>query len=151
MLRFLTSWVMVVAALLLSIAQGQSGAELEHNSTIIDNNSLLSVEEVGEDSNNVLRCLTTNRDCCRPSDTMTGVGQGNWYLPNGELVSELQSVSMGAAFYIQRENGSVDLYQRNNSISVEGIYHCEIPLGTGVNGSAYVGLYSEGNGEFASN
>ena len=151
MLPFLTSRVMVTAALLLSIARGQIGAQLEHNSNAMVNNSLLVLEEVGENANNVLKCLTTNRDCCRPSDTMTGLGLGKWHLPNGELVSELQSVSMDAAFYIKRENGSVDLYQRNNSISVEGVYHCEIPLGTGENGSAFIGLYSEGNGEFISN
>ena len=124
---------MVTAALLLSI-RGQ----LEHNSNKMVNNSLLFLEEVGEDANNVLKCL-----CCRPADTMTGVGLGNWYLPNGELVSELQSASMDAVFYIKRENGSVDFYQRKNSISLEGIYHCEIPLGTGENGSAFVGLYSQ--------
>ena len=46
---------------------------------------------------------------------------------------------MDAALYIQRENGSVDLYERNNSISVEGIYHCEILQGTGENCSASLG------------
>ena len=80
---------------------------------------------------------------------MTGVGLGTGTCPTASC--ELQSVSMDAAFYIQRENGSVDLYQRNYSISMDRIYHCEILLGTEENGSAFIGLYSEGNGEFINN
>ena len=77
---------------------------------------------------------------------MTGVGLGTGTCPM--VTCEQQSVSKDVAFYIQRENGSVGLYQRNNSISMDGIYHCEILLGTEENGSAFIGLYSEGNGEF---
>ena len=53
-------------ALLLSIARGQIKPQLEHDSNAMVNNSLLFLEEVGEDANNVLKCL-----CCRPADTMT--------------------------------------------------------------------------------
>ena len=80
---------------------------------------------------------------------MTGVGLGTGTCPTASC--ELQSVSKDAAFYIQRENGSVGLYQKNNSISMDGIYHCVIRLGTEEKGSAFIGLYSEGNGEFINN
>ena len=135
---------------LFSFSRAQNDLELEYNSSTLAGNSLLLFSDLEEASSSVVRCLAPGQDCCRSSDTPPGEeGLGQWLLPDGSALSELQGASLDDQLYFLRENGSLDLYRRYNMTALlqEGIYTCEIPNSSGQTERAYLGLYREGNGE----
>lgn len=121
--------------------------ELQHNSQTVPNNSLLALTGIGALPSSVLRCLSLRVNCCSSADTTDGLGLGDWFLPNNTNLVELQNTSADADFYLERGSGRLDLFRRNNAMSPEGLFYCEVPLSSGESEQVYVGLYLAGNGE----
>ena len=118
------------------------GLGLLLNGVLYGNNSIVTLDEIGEDSA-ALFCLTNKTDCCRTSDTPQGVGViGEWFFPDG---SSVYNEGFGDDFY--RGRGlSVVLLQRRNNAQTTGVFRCEVPDASGTNQQLYVGVYPVNSG-----
>lgn len=107
------------------------------------NNSLVSVEEIGELNREpgALKCVTTNPNC-----TTVESCNRTWNYPNGTSVSEISN-----PLYISRENQSVLLNRPNGTVAPTGIYRCELPDGDSNKQQLYVGIYGESEGKHNTN
>ena len=104
--------------------------------TTYQNNSLVTLEDIGEDDN-ALFCLTNLTTCCKPG------GIGNWFLPN-----ETKVASTSAWWDFHRTRGQMVVRLNRKRGGEEGIYHCEIPDSANVTQSIYIGVYSASTGEW---
>ena len=109
------------------------------NSTTYQNNSLVTLEDIGE-NNNSLFCMTQLLACCRQSHA--GSVLGNWLFPNETRVP---SSANKWDFYRARGQSVVRLHRRRGGM--EGIYHCEIPDLMNVIQIMYIGMYSASTGK----
>ena len=90
---------------------------------VLNNNSLVTAEDIGEGDNS-LRCMTDNTSCCRRPYT-SSLGQqalGNWFFPNGTRV---QSSPRQWDFHRTRGHMLVLLHRRRGG--VDGVYRCIVP------------------------
>ena len=89
-----------------------------------DNMSNIIVTDIGEGDESLL-CFAGLIQCCRDSDTPSGVGAlGRWLYPNGSVLGEKGE---GGDFYTERGLGVVRLNRRNNVSSPTGQFCCEVP------------------------
>ena len=112
------------------------------NGTTYHNNSLVTLEEIGE-NDTALLCMTDLTACCRPLYTGTnGTAIGNWFYPNG---SRVNNSGIQWDFYRDTEQMVVRMNRRRGG--VDGIYHCEIPDLTNITRTVYIGVYTASSGE----
>ena len=112
------------------------------NGVLYGNNSIVTLDEIGEDSA-ALFCLTNKTDCCRMKDTAAGVGGiGEWFFPNGNQVNNNGS---GDNIYTFRGPSFVRLQRRNNA-QTTGVFRCEVPDASGTNQQLYIGVYPMDSG-----
>ena len=113
--------------------------------TTYQNNSIVTLENIGDDSNAAL-CMTNFTTCCRrPYTGINGSNMGNWFFPNGTRVPSLGSQW---DFYRIRKQMVVDLNRKRGG--VDGIYRCEIPDSASINQAIYIGVYGTSTGEIYS-
>ena len=105
------------------------------NGTTYQNNSCVTLEDIGE-GDDALLCMTNLTACCK-----SGSALGNWVFPNGTRV--LSSAQWN--FYRTRGQMSVRLNRKRGG--EEGIYRCEIPDSRSVNQTLYIGVYTASTGE----
>ena len=118
-----------------------AGVGLLLNGVLYGNNSIVTLDEIGEDSASLF-CLTSKSDCCRSSDTPEGVGDvGDWFYPNGIMVG----TSTFGNIYRNRGPSVVRLQRRNNA-QTTGVFRCEVPDASGTNQQLYVGVYPVNSG-----
>ena len=110
------------------------------NGTTYQNNSLVTLENIGE-GDAALLCLTDQPACCRPP--YTGSAIGNWYFPNGTLVP---NTAIQWDFHRTRGQMMVLMHRRRGGVT--GIYYCEIPDAMNVTQSIYIGVFTENTGEW---
>ena len=128
-----------------------SSVYIELNSTVLPNNSFVTLPEIGTTEATSLRCVTARTDCCSGAiDENTT----EWFDPRGEEVD-------GISTFIRSRDGEggplgyVQLRRSSSSATLstadEGIYSCIIPEpGSDTNPDIitfYVGIYNTGNGE----
>ena len=105
--------------------------------TIYRNNSSVTLEEIGEENDSALLCMTNSTACCQE------LKFGKWFFPKGmQVPSNGSQLNM----YITRGEKVVRLNRRRGG--VEGIYRCEIPDSFNVTQTIYIGVYSAGSGEW---
>ena len=107
------------------------------NGTTYQNNSLVTLENIGED-NTALLCMTNLVTCCRPPYTNRGIG--NWYFPNETIVQS-------SNWNIHRTRGQMVVYMHHRRGGENGIYRCEIHDSMNVMQNIYIGVYTAGTGE----
>ena len=128
--------------LVLSSLPGAADVRFSLNGTIYQNNSVVTLEDIGEDKD-VLLCITDQCNCCRyPHTGVMGTAIGNWFFPNGTRVP-----SSGQQWDFHRTRGAsvVLLYRRRGG--EDGIYRCEIPDSLNVTQTIYIGVYTASTGE----
>ena len=110
------------------------------NGTTYQNNSLVTLEDIGEEDDALL-CITDLTTCCHGTGE-NGSGIGDWFFPNGTKV-----LGTGEQWnlYRNRKNMSVLLSRRRGG--EDGIYHCEIPVSMNVTQTIYIGVYTASTGE----
>ena len=117
--------------------------------TTYQNNSLVTLEDIGE-GDDALLCETDQLACCRPPYTgaMGGV-RGNWYFPNGTIVP-IETVNSTTNdqwdFYSTRGDSVLSLHRKRNG--EDGVYRCVIPDASNVTQTLYVGVYTTNIGEW---
>ena len=129
---------MVVVYPFLSTEAGE-GVRFSLRGTTYQNNSLVNLEDIGEDDNRLL-CLTDQPACCRPPYTSNAIG--NWFLPDGTRVA-----SSGQQRGFHRTRGPSVVYMHRRRGGEDGIYRCEIPDTAGVIQNLYIGVYNASTGE----
>ena len=121
---------------------GASDVWFSLNGTTYQNNSCVTLEDIGEWDNGLL-CVTNLTACCRPPYIgENGTAMGNWFFPNGTRVP-----STGAQWDFHRTRGQMVVLLQRRRGGEDGIYHCEIPDSANVTQSIYIGVYSAGGGE----
>ena len=103
------------------------------NGTMLQNNSIVTLEDIGE-GGDALLCVTNFTACCRSA---SGSRIGNWVFPNGSRVPTIHS-SLG----IYRTRGEMVVQLQRTRGGEEGIYRCEIPDSRSVIQSVYIGVYT---------
>ena len=114
------------------------GVRFSLNGTTYQNNSLVTLEDIGEGVY-ALFCVTDETACCRPpyTDSTGLVLRGNWFFPNGTRVS-----SGGLQWDFHRTRGQSVVFLQRRRGGEEGIYHCTIPDAMNVDQTIYIGVYS---------
>ena len=112
------------------------------NGTTYQNNSCVTLEDIGE-GGDALLCRTKHVACCIPPYTGNESALGDWFFPNGTTIpSKTVNSSSGEQwdFYRTRSRSVVHLNHRRGG--VEGVYRCEMPDSNNVNQTIYIGLYT---------
>ena len=134
----------MLCSLYLSSFPGGSDVWFSLNGTTYQNNSNVTLENIG-DGDDALLCMTNYANCCRsPYIGDTGKAMGNWYFPNGSMVPCSGSQS---CFFRSRHQMAVRLQRRRGG--EEGIYRCEIPDTMNVTQTIYIGVYPASTGEWS--
>ena len=115
---------------------GAGGVRFSLNGTTYQNNSFVTLEEIGE-GDDALFCVTDQTACCRFPYRV-----GNWYFPNGTRVPS----SGGQWDFHRTTSQSVLLLQRRRG-GVTGIYSCVTPDAMNVSQTIYIGVYTASTGE----
>ena len=118
---------------------GASDVWFSLNGTTYQNNSIVTLEDIGEQNDDALLCKTNLTTCCQSSNT-----GGNWFFPNGTRVAGTKDQQD-----FHRTRGQMVLHLiRNPRIGGEvGIYHCEMPDSMNVTQTIYIGVYTATTGE----
>ena len=118
--------------------------------TIYQNNSLVTLEDIGEHFNALL-CITDLTACCRRSDTGGPFSLGNWFFPNGTRVPSSVVDENGTWWEFYRTRGQMVVHMNRRRGGVTGIYRCVIPDALNVTQTIYLGVYKASTGEFTCN
>ena len=110
------------------------------NGATYQNNSLVTLEGIGDNNVTTLLCETNLSACCKPPYTGTAIG--SWFFPDGTRVP---SEDKEWDFYRGRGQMVVQLYRRRGG--EDGIYRCEIPDAMNLAQTIYIGVYSTNTGE----
>ena len=113
------------------------------NGTTYQNNSVVTLEDIGEDDDALL-CRTDITDCCRPPH---GDHVGNdWYFPNGTRV-----VSSNRLWDFHRTRGRSVVHLHRRRGGEDGIYRCEISVPQSDAGNViltiFIGVYTASTGK----
>ena len=125
------------------------GVRFSLRGTTYQNNSLVTLDNIGE-GDDALLCLTDNTACCSRAQSPGMVNLGDWYYPNGTgVVNSIVALpDVQWEFYRNRGQSVVRLNRRRGGVN--GIYHCEVPDTTGVNQTIYIGVYTANTGKWHS-
>ena len=112
------------------------------NGTTYQNNSIVTLEDIGE-GGDALLCVTDVTDCCRP---FPDKALGNWFFPNGTRV-----LSSGHQWDFHRTRGQSVIRLQRRRGGADGIYRCVIPVpqsdAEDVNQTIFIGVYTASTGE----
>ena len=106
------------------------------NGTVIHNNGLLNISDIGSTDNTALLCITNRSP---PSGSTTG---GNWFAPDGTRVEDIGSDDVPG--FVRNRGPMVERLKRNTDTDPpdEGIYQCSVDDAESTSHSLYVGLYT---------
>ena len=108
------------------------------NDTTYQNNSLVTLKDIGE-NDTALLCKINQTACCHQpfSDAIE-----NWFFPNG---SDFPSKADQYDLYETRGQSVVSMNRRKGG--EEGIYRCEIVVSANITQTIYIGVYNTSTGE----
>ena len=105
------------------------------------NNSDVTITDIGTGSA-ALFCSTTNLACCFSTDG------SHWYFPDGSAVQRSESLPYYRTRTSFSNSGIRTVHlNRNPWATTTGVFHCDIPDGSGDLQSIYVGIYTATTGE----
>ena len=122
------------------------GVRFSLRGTTYQNNSLVTLEDIGDNDTLALLCMTDLDACCRNPHSTAPIG--DWFFPNGTGVpnSDIDGQGLMWEFYRNRGQSVVRMIRRRGG--VDGIYRCEIPVSSVVNQTIYIGVYTTNTGEW---
>ena len=124
------------------------GVRFRFRGAVYQNNSLVTLEDIGEDRDAALLCLTDQTACCSHFYTgEIGSALGNWFFPNGTRIpSTYANYTTRTQWDFHRTRGQMIVHMRRRRGGVDGIYRCEIPDAMNVTQTIYIGVYSANTG-----
>ena len=125
-------------------SSGASEVGFTFKGAALNNNSLVTAEDIGE-GDNALHCMTDNTSCCRRpyTSSLERRALGNWFFPN-----ETRVPSSGSQWDFHRTRGHMVVILQRRRGGEDGVYRCVLPDKKGNDQSTYVGVYREGAGEW---
>lgn len=102
---------------------------------LYSNNSVVSLDRVGEGEQGALVCRTDKVDCCGTVPNR----HGQFYYPNG-LQVPIHNKSGGHGFYRNRGDQVIRLNRKEEHTPPTGKYRCEIPDASGEVKNLYITL-----------
>ena len=131
-MKLLLTWLCDIA---ISFFLGTGNVSFSIRGITYQNNSLVTLEDIGE-GDDALLCLTDQTACCRhPYTREMGTAIGNWSFPNRTTVpSDIIRCKVGFLQYL-RWNGDIHGPYRRGGVT--GIYSCMIPDAMNVSQSVY--------------
>ena len=126
---------------------GANDVRFSLRGTTYYNNSLVTLDDIGE-SNDALLCITDNTACCARDQSPGGGILGDWYYPNGTGVPSAFVALPNVQWEFYRNRGPSVVRMNRRRGGVNGIYHCVIPDTTGVDQTIYIGVYNTSTGEW---
>ena len=130
----------------LSSIPGAGDVWFSLNGTIYQNNSVVTLEDIGEGDDDALLCITDQRNCCTPAQIGMDVVYGNWFFPNGTRVPSDTAVN-GTQWDFYRTRGASVVRLNRRRGGEDGIYRCEIPDTLNNTQTIYTGVYTASTGE----
>ena len=109
---------------------GEGDIRFSLNGTIYQNNSIVTLEDIGE-GNEALVCLTDQTVCCRYPSI------GNWFFPNRTRVP-----SAGTRWEMFRTRGQMKVLMHRRKGGITGVYRCVIPDALNATQTIYIGIYT---------
>ena len=100
---------------------------------VYGNNSIVSLNRIGEGEEGALVCRTDKVDCCGTFPNRLG----QFYYPNGVQVPIKNA---GQGFYRNRGDQMIRLNRHQGVVSPKGKFHCEIPDANGEVQHLYITL-----------
>ena len=108
--------------------------------TAIDNDSFVSVNDIGGNDPEALLCHTNNTNCCGAAQGL----HGDWYFPGGIRVGSLTENNAASRFnniFIRsRDLGVVHLRRYGSPLKSLGRFYCEVINANNVNQTIYVNI-----------
>ena len=121
------------------------GVRFSLRGTTYQNNSIVTLEDIGEGDDASLLCVTDQPACCHPYYTgEIGSALGNWFFPNG---TRILHYTTGTRWDFYRTRGQMIILMHRRRGGVDGIYSCEIPDAMNVTQTIYIGVYTASAGE----
>ena len=115
------------------------------NNTTYRNNSLVTLEDIGENNASLL-CMSNLTACCRSPYSENLSASGNWFFPNKIRVP---NKNPNSTIYRTRSRSKrvakIQMHHRRGG--VEGIYRCEIPDSMNALQTIYIGVYNTSTGK----
>ena len=101
---------------------------------------MVSLTDIGE-GYDALHCLTDLITCCKGAD---GAAAGEWFLPGQTSpVVSISAPSAGTESFVRsRGPGAVLLNRRTSAMGPTGLLTCQVPDGSGMERTLYIGLDS---------
>ena len=119
----------------LNLCSPGEGVRFSLNGTTYQNNSLVTLEDIGDSNDDALLCMTEYSTCCKQP------ALGNWFFPNGTRV---RSSGNNWDFHRTRGDMAVVLHRRRGG--VDGVYSCVVPDALNVTQTIYIGVYTAETG-----
>ena len=120
----------------LNLCSPGEGVRFSLNGTTYQNNSLVTLEDIGDSNDDALLCMTEYSTCCKQP------ALGNWFFPNGTRV---RSSGNNWDFHRTRGDMAVVLHRRRGG--VDGVYSCVVPDAMNVTQTIYIGVYNARTGK----
>ena len=99
---------------------------------VYNNNSFVSINEIGEDDEALL-CKTDKVECCGTVPNRFG----EFYYPDG---SRVPIKRRNDRFYRNRDEQQIRLNRRAGSVSPTGLYRCELPDSNNVMQKVFINI-----------
>ena len=126
---------------------GAGDVRFSLNGTIYQNNSLVNLEDIGEDDDALL-CTTANTACCSRAESPGAAILGQWFYPNGSAVADRIVNIEGDEWEFYRTRGPSIVRLNRRRGGVTGIYGCLVPDTLNTDQPLYIGLYTASTGEY---
>ena len=110
------------------------------NNTTYQNNSLVTLKNIGITNNDSLLCVTNPK-----KNYCSGTPLGNWFFPNGTRVP---SKVVNGTWDLYRTRGHMVVRMHRKGDGEDGIYRCVIPDSMSITQTIYIGVYTASTGEW---
>ena len=115
------------------------------NNTTYRNNSLVTLEDIGEQNASLL-CMTNLTACCQHPYSENWSASGNWFFPNkSRVLNENPNSTIYRTRSRSKRVAKIQMHRRRGG--VEGIYRCEIPDSMNALQTIYIGVYNTSTGK----
>ena len=115
------------------------GVYLALNGILHPNNSNISIDMIGEESDEALLCLTDLYQFVIDREAIGNVGQ--WYFPNQSTVSH--NMNNDIYMTLSRGLGVVRLHRKNNTLLPIGKFRCDILDSDKIRQCIYITVYDD--------
>lgn len=110
------------------------------NGSVLENNSIVTLSEIGSEDHNALLCYTNLSECCKAKQSNTSRGLGEWFYNQRTIVNRILSK---IGYFISRDLSVVRLHHNISTTDLlpVGIFTCQIPDSNTEIHTIHIGIY----------